>query len=83
MKAIEIISAKYLDDYKIFLTFNDNQTKIIDFYNLLKSSPYKNEKKFIEKEYFQQFRIELGDLIWNDYDMCFQAKNLYNGVLRK
>jgi hypothetical protein len=82
MKSIKIIDAKYLEDYKILLTFNDSQSKIVDFNDLLKSTPYQNEKKFIDKELFKQFKIDLGDLIWNDFDMCFQAKNLYNGILR-
>lgn len=83
MRTIKIINAKYLEDYKIQLVFNDEQTKIIDFSDLLNSTPYNNEKKFLKKEMFQQFKIELGDLIWNDYDMCFQAKNLYKGILRR
>ena len=83
MKAIKIENADYLGDYKIMLTFNDGQSKIIDFKDLLLNSPYKNERKFVNKDLFKNFSIEIGDLIWNDYDMCFQAKNLYKGILRK
>ncbi|OGU15770.1 MAG: hypothetical protein A2X61_02465 [Ignavibacteria bacterium GWB2_35_12] len=83
MRAVKIIDAKYLKDYKIQLVFNDKVKKIIDFYNLLINSNYPNEKKYLDKNNFIQFRIDLGDLIWNDFDMCFQAKNLYEGILRK
>jgi hypothetical protein len=83
MKAVQITKVKYLEDYKILILFNDNNSKIVDFHDLLNSTPYKNEKKFLNQELFQQFKVELGDLIWNDYDMCFQAKNLYKGILRK
>ncbi|MBM2813481.1 MAG: hypothetical protein HW421_243 [Ignavibacteria bacterium] len=83
MKSVKIISAVYLEDYKILLLFNDNKSLTIDFQELLQTSPFGNEKKYLQKELFQQFKIELGDLIWNDYDMCFQAKNLYQGILRK
>ena len=83
MKIVKIINANYLEDYRILLVFNDNKSVEIDFAELLKTTPYRNEKKFLEKELFKQFRVELGDLIWNDYDMCFQAKNLYHGILRK
>ena len=82
MKIIKINEAKYIEDYKILLKFNNNDTRIVDFSNLLKSSTYPNEKKYLSKDLFKQFKIELGDLIWNDYDMCFQAKNLYKGILR-
>jgi hypothetical protein len=83
MKVIKIKNAKYLEEYKLLLTFNDNSNRVVDFKELLNSTPYFNERKFAKVELFKEFRIELGDLIWNDYDMCFQAKNLYNGILRK
>ncbi len=83
MKVVKINNAKYLEEYKLLLTFNDETSKIVDFKDLLKSTPYTNEKKFSNIELFKQFRVELGDLIWSDYDMCFQAKNLYQGILRK
>jgi hypothetical protein len=83
MKSVKIIKAKYLEDYKIILTFNDNKTIVVNFFDLLNTTLYKNEKKYLNKEMFQQFKVEIGDLIWNDYDMCFQGKNLYKGILRK
>ena len=83
MKTVRILKADYLGDYQISLIFNDNTEKIIDFSDLLKSSSYPNEKKYLDLTYFRQFTIDYGDLIWNDFDMCFQAKNLYKGILRK
>lgn len=83
MKSMKIINAEYLGDYRISLSFNDDKSLVVDFSALLHSTPYPNEKKFLQKDLFKQFKIELGDLIWNDYDMCFQAKNLYYGILRR
>jgi len=83
MKIVKILNAQYLEDYRILLLFNDNKSVEVDFAGLLNSTPYRNEKKYLQKELFQQFSIEIGDLVWNDYDMCFQAKNLYKGILRK
>ncbi|MFC2131575.1 DUF2442 domain-containing protein [Bacteroidota bacterium] len=82
MKAVKIIEAEYLKDYKISLLFNDKTRKVIDFGELLKKSPYHNEKKYLDKDQFKKFVIDYGDLIWNDFDMCFQAKYLYKGKLR-
>ena len=83
MKIIKITDTEYLGQYKIKLSFNDKTEKIIDFFDLLNNSHYPNEKKYLEFQNFKQFRVDLGDLIWNDYDLCFQAKNLYQGILRK
>jgi len=83
MKIVKITEAKYIDNYKIQFQFNTNETKVIDFRAFLSNTPYNNEKKYLNLENFQKFRVEMGDLIWNDYDMCFQAKNLYKNILRK
>jgi len=83
MKIVKITEAKYIDNYKIPFQFITNETKVIDFRAFLSNTPYNNEKKYLNLENFQKFRVEMGDLIWNDYDMCFQAKNLYKNILRK
>ena len=48
MKVMKIISAEYIDGYKISLLFNDDTKKVIDFSELLKNSHYPNEKKIPE-----------------------------------
>lgn len=83
MRAVKITEAQYLDEYKLKLHFNDDSVRIIDFKLLLMESNYPNEKKYLDLENFKKFKVDLGDLIWNDFDMCFQAKNLYKGILRK
>ncbi|MCX6154614.1 MAG: DUF2442 domain-containing protein [Candidatus Kapabacteria bacterium] len=83
MKSPKIIDAKYLEEYKLLLLFKNKSSKTVDFSEFLKNSHYPNEKRYLEKEKILQFKVDYGDLIWNDFDMCFQAKNLYNGILRK
>lgn len=36
-------------------------------------------KKYLDKNLFQSFSLEYGDLIWNDYEMCFPIWDLYEG----
>jgi hypothetical protein len=82
MKVIKIIEANYLGHYVLQLRFNDDRELKLDFLDLIKTSRFPNEKKYLDTEQFKNFKIELGDLIWNDYDMCFPAKNLYKGQIR-
>ncbi|HKK61645.1 MAG TPA: hypothetical protein VJ951_03740 [Bacteroidales bacterium] len=37
--------------------------------------------KYLDKELFKSFTIDIdyGDLIWNDYEMCFPIWALYEG----
>ncbi len=82
MRYPKIIEAEYIEEYKIKLTFNDGIVKVLDFFDLLKNSHYPNEKKYLNIDTFKQFKVDYGDLIWNDFDMCFQGKNLYKNKLR-
>ncbi len=38
-------------------------------------------RKYIDKELFKNFSIVYGEIVWNDYDMCFPIWNLYEGKI--
>jgi hypothetical protein len=60
----DIIAAKYIDDYRVSVTFENGKTGIIDF------SPYVNSggvfKMLVNKDYFKTFYIneDLGTICW-------------------
>jgi len=78
-KVIEITNAKYLEGYKVKIVFNDNTIKTIDFEDFLKVSGNPMTKKFLSKEKFKNFKLEYGDLVWGDFEMCFPIWDLYEG----
>lgn len=78
---IEINKAEYLQDYKISFYFSDGTHQIIDFEPFLKSAKNPMTKKYLDKLQFRNFKVEFGDLIWNDYEMCFPIWDLHNGKL--
>ncbi len=59
MKIVKINEAKYISDYKILLVFNNDESKIIDFSKLLKSSTYPNEKRYLKKDLFKHSKLSL------------------------
>lgn len=64
-----IIALKIMEDYQIWLQFEDGESKIVDFATLIGkgiSAPLLN------KEYFKQVKIESGGgLEWpNGMDFC-------------
>lgn len=69
----EIINVKILEDYKLLLTFNNNEKKIKDM------KPYLNKgifKKLNNIEFFNNIKIIYGSISWNgEIDMC--ADSLY------
>ena len=76
---VSIQEVKYKGDYKIYFLFSDGVERIIDFENFLKKSKNPMTNKYLNKELFTSFTIEYGDIIWNDYEMCFPIWDLHEG----
>lgn len=63
--SLDIVSAEYLEGYKIKLTFEDSRTGIVDFCVYTKKGGV--FEKFKNIEFFKSFRLdkEIGNLTWN------------------
>lgn len=61
----DIISAQYLDSYKIKLTFEDGKSGIVDFSIYLRRNGV--FEKFKDISFFKSFRLdkEIGNITWN------------------
>ena len=78
---ISIEKAEYKGDYVIHLKFSDGFERDIDFSNFLGKAKNPMTKKYLDKELFRSFTLDYGDLIWNDYEMCFPTWDLHEGKL--
>jgi hypothetical protein len=78
---ISIISAEYLGDYKISFSFSDGVKTIIDFLPFLKAAKNPMTKKYLDENLFKNFTIRYGDIMWNDFEMCFPIWDLHEGQI--
>lgn len=78
---ISIKKAEYQGGYRINFIFSDGIQRTIDFGNFLRKAKNPMTKKFLDKRIFQSFAIEYGDIIWNDYEMCFPIWDLHQGEI--
>jgi len=78
--SIEIIKAAYLYDYRIELKFSDNKIQIVDFKVFLENAQNPITRKYLDINLFKNFKIEFGDLVWNDYELCFPIIDLYENI---
>ena len=78
---ISINKAEYIGDYKIRFSFSDGVERLIDFCNFLKNAKNPMTKKYLDKHLFEKYTIEYGDIIWNDYEMCFPIWDLHEGKI--
>jgi len=78
---ISIDKAVHEGDYIIRIFFSDGVEKVIDFENFLRKAKNPMTKKYLDKESFKSFTVEYGDLVWNDYEMCFPIWDLHEGKI--
>jgi len=74
---ISIQKAEYQGSYKIKLLFSDNSEKVVDFRNFITNARNPMTKKYIDEKLFVNYSIVYGDLVWNDYEMCFPVWDLF------
>lgn len=78
---ISINKAEYLGDYKIKFMFSDETERIIDFSNFLQNARNPMTRKYLDKQLFRKYSIQYGDIVWNDYEMCFPIWDLHEGKI--
>ncbi len=78
---ISIEQVVYQGNYKIEFTFSDGEKKVIDFYRFLSESLNPMTRKYLDLEKFQAFYLEHGDIVWNDYELCFPIWDLHEGQI--
>ena len=79
MKTLAITQAEYLGKHKIHFMFSDQTERTIDFGSFLNRSNNPMTRRFLDTNLFQVFKIEYGDIVWNDYELCFPILDLYEG----
>jgi hypothetical protein len=78
---ISIEKAEYKGDYMIILQFSDGVERNIDFGDFLRKAKNPMTKKYLDKDIFKSFTLDYGDLMWNDYEMCFPIWDLHEGKI--
>ena len=74
-KPVRVKAVRPLEDYKVLVTFTDEERKIFDFAPLLDMPCYKPLK---DKAVFCGVYVELGTLVWNDGDIDIAPETLFN-----
>lgn len=78
---ISITSAEYIQDYQIKFSFSDGMERVIDFSAFLQNARNPMTTKYLGKKLFRNYTVEYGDIVWNDYEMCFPIWDLHEGKI--
>lgn len=83
MDAINITSAESIGDYQLRLVFGDGCSQDVDFGPFLSRSMHPGIRAFLDLKKFASFRLEHGELVWGDYELCFPVIDLYTNQIDK
>lgn len=81
MTPINITTAEHVSDYTLRLSFDDGTVQTVDFKPFLSLSRHPDIRAYLEPARFAAYRIEYGELVWGDYDLCFPIADLYHNRL--
>lgn len=78
---INVISATQTEKYRIHLRFDDRTEREVDFEPFLSRSLHPDIRAYLDPVRFGSFRVEYGELVWGDYDLCFPVIDLYRNQI--
>ena len=81
MTPLAITEISQTGDYRLRLSFNDGKEQEVDFLPFLSSSHHPEIRNFLQPKRFATYRLEYGDLIWGNYELCFPIADLYDNRL--
>ncbi len=77
----KVKKVKYLGDYVLRIVFENGHEQAVDFKSFLKNSTHPSIHEYYNERKFLTYKIEEGNINWNDYEMIFPLESLYNGKI--
>ena len=78
---LDVTDARWISGNLLEISFSDGFSRQVDFEPFLAESGLPDVKKYLDVETFKAFSISFGNLVWNDYAMCFSIEDLYSGSI--
>jgi len=78
---INIVRAEQISDYKLRLSFSNGVERVLDFEPFLRRSRHPMIRAYLDPQKFANFTLEYGNLMWDDYGLCFPVADLYENII--
>ena len=79
-KEVSVQNVRHPGGCRMEITFSDGRIQKIDFTSFLQQA-HPELRKYLDEKEFSRFSVEHGNLVWNDYELCFPIEALYTGKL--
>ena len=80
-KVINIVRVEPVSAYTLKLSFSDGAERVINFEPFLRTSHNPLIRAYLDLEKFASFTLKYGNLMWDDYGLCFPIADLYENNL--
>jgi len=76
---LHINNAEYINEYKVYVEFNDGTSGTIDFKTILEIDHRETIRELLDNELFKSVKVNLHTLCW-DNEVDFAPEYLYEQV---
>ena len=80
-KVIDIVRVEQVSGYTLKVSFSDGVERVIDFEPFLCTSRNPLIRACLDPEKCADFTLEYGNLMWDDYGLCFPIADLYENSI--
>ncbi len=74
---VDVVPATPAGEYRLALRFDDGTEQVVDFGAFLRASRHPGIRAWLDPARFASCRIQDGELVWGDHDLCFPVADLY------
>ncbi|MBF0160458.1 MAG: DUF2442 domain-containing protein [Magnetococcales bacterium] len=78
---VNIVAVEQVSAFRLRLHFDDNTEQVVDFHPFLSKSYHPAIRYWLDPVHFSSFRVEYGELVWGDYELCFPMMDLYRNQI--
>lgn len=78
---INVTKADHAGGWCLRLQFDDGSEQIVDFGPFLRGAQHPDIREFLDEDKFRTYRVEHGNLIWGDYELCFPVADLHANAI--
>jgi hypothetical protein len=78
---LSITDAKYIDEYRILIIFDDGISRLVDFGDYLRHARHPDIRKYLDLKNFKKFKVVYGDLEWPNMEIAFPITELHKGKI--
>lgn len=83
MSALSVVNAQHITGHILDITFSDGHNAVVDFAPFIFSAGHPDYEFYKKLDNFLAYKLDDGNLNWDDYTMIFSVEDLYHNRLIK